>query len=172
MELPALLRLLLFLLVLLAQQPMATVDGELNTNSSSYTVPEGVCFRILRSIEGGTAVSPVSAHRIGHSCPCSYWVSAVLTLHAFSSCLSLGSTASSLVHSVCSSLCSVLLARRSSRVCLSTGGCTDFRTAQARMCAPRTTATLGAKSVFPHTTRLSARTALRHWRKTVESADP
>eukprot|EP01044_Picomonas_judraskeda_P042849 COSAG03_NODE_22251_length_293_cov_1.061856_1_plen_66_part_01 len=52
MELPALLRLLLFLLVLLARQPMATVDGELNTNSSSYTVPEGVCFRILRSIEG------------------------------------------------------------------------------------------------------------------------
>ena len=69
MELPALLRLLLFLLVLLARQPMATVDGELNTNSSSYTVPEGVCFRIWRSVEGGTAVSLVSAHRIGHSCP-------------------------------------------------------------------------------------------------------
>ncbi len=54
-----LLLLLLLLLLELAHQPTATVEGELNSNSSSYTVPEGVCFRILRSIEGGTAVSPV-----------------------------------------------------------------------------------------------------------------
>jgi hypothetical protein len=33
--------------------------GELNVNESSYTAPERVCFRILRSIEGGTKVSPV-----------------------------------------------------------------------------------------------------------------
>jgi hypothetical protein len=38
----------------------AARSGELNTNASSYSVPEGFCFRILRSIEGGTNVSPVS----------------------------------------------------------------------------------------------------------------
>ena len=32
----------------------AARSGELNTNASSYSVPEGFCFRILRSIEGGT----------------------------------------------------------------------------------------------------------------------
>jgi hypothetical protein len=52
--------LVLVLVLQLVRQPTATVEGELNSNSSSYTVPEGVCFRILRSIEGGTAVSPVS----------------------------------------------------------------------------------------------------------------
>ena len=43
--------------------------GELNVNESSYTAPERVCFRILRSIEGGTKVSPVRSCRLADCSP-------------------------------------------------------------------------------------------------------
>ena len=43
--------------------------GELNISESSYTAPERVCFRILRSIEGGTKVSPVRSAAEGCFCP-------------------------------------------------------------------------------------------------------
>ena len=49
--------------VIEAPPPAPQQLGELNTNASSYAVPEHVCYRILRSIEGGTRVSPQGEYR-------------------------------------------------------------------------------------------------------------